>query len=147
MNEVIKRVCRIGDRASLTKMITQEDIESFAELTMDDNGIHIDPELSGRGLFRRPVAHGVFVGSLISSVMGTKLPGHGTVLQEQNIRYINPVYPGDVITAEVVMTEVDEHDKYYVATLEGICRNQDQVEVVKATSRQLMLKRFFEVKK
>ncbi len=147
MNEVIKRVCRIGDRASLTKTITMQDVVSFAELTMDDNGIHMDQELSKRGMFRRPVVHGVFVGSLISSVMGTKLPGHGTVLQEQSIQYLNPVYPGDVITAEVVLTAVDEHEKYYVATLEGICRNQDQIEVVKATSRQLMLKRFFEVRK
>lgn len=147
MYEAIKRICRIGDKASLTKVITQEDIKSFAELTMDDNSIHLDPEVSKRGLFRRPVAHGVFVGSLISSVMGTKLPGPGTVLQGQEIQYINPVYPGDSITAEVVLTQVDEREKYYIATLEGACWNQDRIKVVKATSRQLMLKRFFEVKK
>lgn len=147
MSEDTRRVCRIGDKASLTKEIMQKDIEDFAELTMDSNGIHLDPVLSGRGLFRRPVAHGVFVGSLISSVMGTELPGPGTVLRDQEIQYLNPVYPGDIITAEVILTEIEEEGKYYVATLEGTCRNQDQITVVKATSHQLMLKRFFEVKK
>lgn len=145
MEQTTKRTCRIGDRASLTKTFTEQDIEDFARVTLDDNGVHLDPELARRGLFRRPVVHGVLVGSLISSVMGTQLPGHGTVLQEQEIKYVNPVYPGDTITAEVVLTQVDEQAKYYVATLEGTCRNQDGIEVVRATCKELMLKRLFEV--
>ena len=86
-----KTICRIGDTASLTKTFTEEDIAAFAKLSLDDNGIHTDPDLSRRGLFRRPVVHGVLVASLISSVMGTKLPGHGTVLQDQKVEYLNPV--------------------------------------------------------
>lgn len=142
-----KRTLRVGDSAELTKEFTSEDIEGFAELTLDDNGIHTSEELSARGLFRRPVVHGVFVGSLISSVMGTKLPGHGTVLQEMNCRYTNPVYPGDTVTAKVVLTGVDEQERYYTATLEGTCTNQDGIVVAEAACRQLMLKRFFEVLK
>ncbi len=142
-----KRTLRVGDSAELTKEFTSEDIEGFAELTLDDNGIHTSEELSARGIFRRPVVHGVFVGSLISSVMGTKLPGHGTVLQEMNCRYTNPVYPGDTVTAKVVLTGVDEQERYYTATLEGTCTNQDGIVVAEAACRQLMLKRFFEVLK
>lgn len=142
-----KRTMRVGDSAELTKEFTSEDIEGFAELTLDDNGIHTSEELSARGIFRRPVVHGVFVGSLISSVMGTKLPGHGTVLQEMNCRYTNPVYPGDTVTAKVVLTGVDEQERYYTATLEGTCTNQDGIVVAEAACRQLMLKRFFEVLK
>lgn len=142
-----KRTLRVGDSAELTKKFTSEDIEGFAELTLDDNGIHTSEELSARGIFRRPVVHGVFVGSLISSVMGTKLPGHGTVLQEMNCRYTNPVYPGDTVTAKVVLTGVDEQERYYTATLEGTCTNQDGIVVAEAACRQLMLKRFFEVLK
>ena len=142
-----KRVLRIGDSAELTKEFTSEDIDRFADLTLDDNGIHTSEELSARGIFRRPVVHGVFVGSLISSVMGTKLPGHGTVLQEMNCRYTNPVYPGDSVTAKVVLTDVDEQERYYTATLEGTCTNQDGIVVAEAACRQLMLKRFFEVLK
>ena len=145
MEEQTKRVLRIGDSASLTKKFTQEDIEQFARLTLDDNGMHMDAEMSAKGIFRRPVVHGVLVGSLISSVMGTRLPGPGTVLQKMDCDYTNPVYPGDEITAEVTLTEVNEQERYYTATLEGTCYNQDKVIVAKATCTQLMLKRFFEV--
>ena len=140
-----KKLCRIGERASLKKTFTEEDIAAFAQLTLDDNGMHMDPQLARRGLFRRPVVHGVLVGSLISSVMGTSLPGHGTVLQDQQIEYQNPVYPGDTVTAEVCLTEVQEFERYYIATLEGTCRNQDDVLCVTAVCHQLMLKWFFTV--
>ena len=141
------RICRIGDSASITKTFTQADIEGFAEMTLDDNGMHMDPEMAGEGIFRRPVVHGVLVGSLISSVMGTKLPGSGTILREQNIRYLNPVYPGDTVTASVELVAADEEPKYYIANLKGTCVNQDGVEVVSAECKQLMLKRFFEIER
>lgn len=140
-----RHVCRVGDTASLTKTFHEEDIRAFAELSLDDNGVHTDPQLSRRGLFRRPVVHGVLVGSLISSVMGTQLPGHGTVLQDQQIEYLAPVYPGDTVTAEVKLTGIEEKERYYLAQLEGTCRNQDDVVCVKAVCHQLMLKRFFVV--
>ena len=143
--ETEKRVCAPGDKAALTKTFTEEDISAFAQLSLDDNGMHTEPRLARRGLFRRPVVHGVLVASLISSVMGTKLPGHGTVLQDQQIEYLAPVYPGDTITAEVTLTEVREFERYYIGTLEGVCRNQDDIVCVKATCHQLMLKRFFTV--
>lgn len=146
MSDVLqKRVCRIGDRAALTKTFTQDDLDDFTRLTLDDNGMHTDPDLARKGIFRRPVVHGVLVGSLISSVMGTKLPGNGTVLQGQDIQYLAPVYPGETVTAEVVLTEIEEFDHYYIATLEGKCVNQDGVVVAKAVSKELMLKRLFEV--
>lgn len=140
-----KRTLRVGETAELTKQFTEEDIDRFAELTMDDNGMHTDAELSRRGIFRRPVVHGVFVGNLISSVMGTKLPGQGTILQEMNCRYVNPVYPGDTVTARVVLTGVEEQERYYTAALKGTCANQDGITVAEADCRQLLLKRFFEV--
>ena len=137
----------IGDSAELKKKFTSEDIERFAVLTMDDNGIHTSEELSAKGIFRRPVIHGVFVGSLISSVMGTQLPGHGTILQEMDCKYTNPVYPGDEVTAKVVLTDAEEQEKYYMATLEGTCVNQDGIVVAEAKCKQLLLKRFFEIRK
>ncbi|MDO4176562.1 MAG: MaoC family dehydratase [Bacillota bacterium] len=140
-----KTICHIGDKASISKTFTQEDLEQFADLTLDDNGIHTDPELAAHGIFRRPVIHGVLVSSLISSCMGTKMPGHGAILQAQDISYAAPVYPGDTVTVEVTIKEVDEQPKYYIATIEGICTNQDGVEVARATSKEMMLKRFFEI--
>ncbi len=145
MDNQEKRMLRLGDSAELGKRFTEEDIDEFARLTLDDNGMHTSTEVSRRGLFRRPVVHGVFVGSLISSVMGTKLPGHGTVLQEMDCKYTNPVYPGDEVTARVVLVSAEEKEKYYIASLEGICCNQDGITVAEATCKQLLLKRFFEI--
>ena len=71
MDNQEKRMLRLGDSAELGKRFTEEDIDEFARLTLDDNGMHTSTEVSRRGLFRRPVVHGVFVGSLISAVMGT----------------------------------------------------------------------------
>ncbi len=147
MDNQEKHVLHLHDSAELTKSFTEDDIDEFARLTLDDNGMHTSAELSRRGLFRRPVVHGVFVGSLISSVMGTKLPGHGTVLQEMDCKYTNPVYPGDEITARVVLESVEEKEKYYIASLQGVCCNQDGITVAEATCKQLLLKRFFEVVK
>ncbi|MCI7145904.1 MAG: MaoC family dehydratase [Clostridiales bacterium] len=138
-----KKTVHVGDRASLTKKFTEDDIRIFTELTLDDNGMHTDEELSAAGLFRRPVVHGVLVGSLISSVMGKYLPGNGTVLREENIRFINPVYPGEEITAAVELTGIREERRYYIGTLHGTCHNQDGVLVAEAECSQLMLKRFF----
>lgn len=140
-----KRTVHVGDRASLTKVFTAEDIEIFAKLTLDNNGMHMDEELSKKGIFRRPVVHGVLVGSLISSVMGKYLPGNGTVLREENIKFVNPVYPGEEITAAVELTAVHEEPRYYIGTLHGTCHNQDGVLVAEAECSQLMLKRFFTV--
>ena len=140
-----RHVCRIGETASLTKTFTDEDIRIFTALTLDDNGIHTDPALARRGIFRRPVVHGVLVGSMISSVMGTKLPGRGTILQEQQLEYLAPVYPGDTVTASVTLVSAEEYERYYLASLEGTCRNQDDIVCVKAVCKQLMLKRFFEI--
>ena len=77
--------------------------------------------------------------------MGTQLPGHGTILQEMDCKYTNPVYPGDEVTARVELVSIDEQEKYYTAALEGICTNQDGIVVAEAKCRQLLLKRFFEV--
>lgn len=139
------RLCCIGDSASYKKVFTQKDIDTFAALSGDTNGMHTDPDLARQGLFRRPVVHGVLVGSLLSTVMGTILPGNGTIFSGEEIAFLHPVYPGEEITAEVTFSECTEKERYYIGTFEGVCRNQDQVPVVRATCRQTMLKRFFKV--
>ena len=143
--EAVKKVCRVGDQAQMERTFTMEDVRQFAGLTGDLNGLHVDPAVASKGIFRRPVVHGVLVGSLISSVMGTKLPGNGTIFQKEEIEYLNPVYPGETVTATVTLTDVKEESRYYIGTLEGVCTNQDGVEVCRATCTQMMLKRFFEI--
>lgn len=147
MSENEKRICRVGDKAYLSKTFTEADMKAFAELTLDDNGMHMDPEFAAMGLFHRPVVHGILAGSLLSSIMGTQLPGHGAVIMSQDSQYLNPVFPGDTVTAEVTLTGIEEKEKYYIATLDGVCTNQDGIPVVKAVTRELMLKRLFDIEK
>ena len=113
---------KVGDTASLTKTITDADIRAFAELSGDRNPIHLDDEYAATTRFGRRIAHGMLAASLISTVLGTELPGTGTVYLSQNSRFLAPVYPGDTVTARVTVTKV--RDDKPIVTLETICENQ-----------------------
>jgi 3-hydroxybutyryl-CoA dehydratase len=113
---------KVGDTASLTKTITDADLRAFAELSGDRNPIHLDDEYAATTRFGRRIAHGMLAASLISTVLGTELPGIGTVYLSQNSRFLAPVYPGDTVTARVTVKNIRE-DKPIV-TLETICENQ-----------------------
>lgn len=99
---------RPGDQASLERIFTDEDVAAFAKLSGDDNPIHVDADAARRARFDRQVVHGVLVTSLISRLLGTRLPGAGTVLLGQELRYRRPVYPGDRLRATVEVLSVRE---------------------------------------
>lgn len=111
-----------GDAASLSRTISVEDIENFAELTGDVNPVHLDEAFAKKTRFGARIAHGMWGASLVSAVLGTKLPGPGTVYLSQTIKFQAPVYPGDTITATVKVIKARE-DKPIV-TLETVCTNQ-----------------------
>jgi acyl dehydratase len=112
-----------GETASLSKTITQNDIGHFAELVGDLNPVHVNPDFAKKTRFGRPIAHGMWGLSLVSAVLGTKLPGPGTIYLSQTVRFIAPVYPGDTLTAKVRVLEVRQ-DKPIVK-LETTCENQE----------------------
>jgi len=97
---------RPGDRASIDHTFTAADVEAFARLSGDDNPIHLDRDAARRAGFDREVVHGVLITSLISRVLGTRLPGPGTILLGQQLRYLRPVHPGDPVQAIVEVTSV-----------------------------------------
>jgi len=99
---------RPGDRASVEHVFTAEDVAAFARLSGDNNPIHLDAAAAGAAGFEREVVHGVLVTSLISRVLGTRLPGPGRLLLGQELRYRRPVHPGDRLTATVEVTSVRE---------------------------------------
>jgi 3-hydroxybutyryl-CoA dehydratase len=113
---------RVGETAELSKTITDEDVRAFADLTGDHNPVHLDDDYASGTRFGRRVAHGMLTASLISSVLANKLPGEGTVYLSQSLRFVAPVYPGDTVTACVMVTGIRE-DKS-IATLETICVNE-----------------------
>jgi acyl dehydratase len=113
---------KVGDTASISRTITDEDIRTFAELSGDRNPVHLDEEFAAQTRFGRRIAHGMFGASLISAVLGTKLPGEGSIYLNQTLQFLGPVYIGDTITARVTVSKVRE-DKSIV-TLETLCENQ-----------------------
>lgn len=96
----------VGMTASLTKTISQEDIDMFATVTGDRNPVHIDEEWAQTTRFKGRIAHGVLTAGLISAVMGTRLPGPGNIYLKQTLEFQAPVKPGDVVTATVTIREL-----------------------------------------
>lgn len=118
----------VGDTASLSKTITDDDIRLFADLVGDRNSVHLDDDYARKTRFGRRIAHGMLSASLISTAIGTKLPGAGTIYLSQTFRFVAPVYPGDTVTARVTVTKL-RADKPIV-TLETVCLNQRDELVV-----------------
>lgn len=118
----------VGQRATLSRTMTQADIDAFAALTGDRNPLHLDDAFARRSRFGRPVAHGILVAGVISAALGMDLPGPGTIYLGQTLRFLRPVYPGDTVTATVEVIAIGE-DKGIV-TLRTTCSNQAGQPVV-----------------
>lgn len=94
-----------GDSASLTRVVSRRDVELFAIVSGDVNPAHLDPAYAETSLFHEVVAHGMWGGALVSALLGTKLPGPGTIYLGQDLRFLRPVRIGDAITAMVTLAE------------------------------------------
>jgi 3-hydroxybutyryl-CoA dehydratase len=93
--------------ASVSKTITEQDIDAFAELSGDINPVHLDEEFAAKSIFKKRIAHGFLTGSLFSTVLGTKLPGPGCIYLSQSLKFRAPVYIGDEVVATCKITAVD----------------------------------------
>lgn len=118
---------RIGDSTTFRKIITEKDIFDFAEVTGDHNPVHINAEYAKYTIFKARIAHGFYVGSLISSVIGQKLPGNGTIYLSQSLKFRAPVFINDEITTKV---EVINFPKPNRVLLKTTCFNQDEKLVI-----------------
>ena len=118
----------LGQSASFSKTISESDVYLFAGITGDFNPAHTNSSFATETFFRRRIAHGMLSASLISTVLGTQLPGPGSIYVEQHLSFKAPVYFGDTITANVVVEEIF-HEKNRVKLFTS-CTNQDGVPVV-----------------
>src|ERR1700738_4988907 len=82
---------QVGDTASVSHQLTQKDINLFAIMSGDINPAHVDAEYAKTDIFHKIVAHGMWGGALISTVLGTKLPGPGTIYLSQSLKFLSPV--------------------------------------------------------
>ena len=123
----------IGDSASLSRRFTRQDIDLFALISGDINPVVVDPAFAKTDILHRVVAHGLLSAGLISSILGTKLPGPGTIYLEQNLNFLSPVDIDDTITATVAVTE--KLPEKADIRLDCRCVNQRGELVVSGTAR------------
>ena len=97
----------LGETATLARTLSREDIELFAVMSGDVNPAHVDEEYAHSDMFHKIIAHGMWGASLISALLGTKLPGPGTIYLEQTLRFRHPVAIGDTITVSVTAATKD----------------------------------------
>lgn len=122
----------VGDCASIARTLTPEDIELFAVVSGDVNPTHFDPADAKIHLSHRTIVQGMWSGTLISAVLGTKLPGPGTIYLSQDLHFRAPVAIGDTVTATVTAREKKLEEKRIV--FDCRCVNQLGREVVTGTA-------------
>lgn len=116
----------VGDTVSLSRQVTEEDVEKFAEITGDDNPLHLDADRAVETMFGGRIAHGMLVAGLISGALA-ELGDGTTIYHTQNMNFVGPVYLGDRVSVEVEVEEEQAEDLYKVWTA---AKSQDTDEVV-----------------
>lgn len=112
----------IGQSASFTKTVTEADCYNYAGVSGDFNPAHINKAYAEKTFFKSRIAHGMLSAGFISAVLGTKLPGPGTIYMSQDLKFLKPVYFGDTITAECTVDEIIKEKNRVV--LKTVCTNQ-----------------------
>jgi 3-hydroxybutyryl-CoA dehydratase len=112
---------------TLSKTIDSADVVGFAEVTGDRNPIHLSEHFAARTPFKTRIAHGLYTASLISAVLGTRLPGPGAIYLEQSLKFTAPVRPGDTVTA--VATIIDLNREKRRCRLDTYCTAGDTLVV------------------
>ncbi|NUM46139.1 MAG: MaoC family dehydratase [Anaerolineales bacterium] len=125
-----------GQKATLTKTFTETDVIAFAQASGDHNPVHLDEAYAQTTRFGKRIAHGMLVAGLISAVLGTQLPGPGTIYLGQELSFKAPVFLGDTITAEIEVATVRPGKP--IATLTTNCYNQDGTLVIEGKATVLI---------
>ncbi len=112
----------IGQYAEVIHQVTEEDINAFGSLSGDFNPLHFDEEWAKKTIFGGRIAHGLLTASFVSTAIGMKLPGPGTIYLSQQMRFLRPVRIGDTITTRVEV--IGKNDEKQRVTLRTTCHNQ-----------------------
>ncbi len=127
----------IGDSFSKERLVTDELVRAFAEVSGDYNPIHLDEEFAKTTRFGRRIAHGMLSGAFISAVLGYEFAEKKIVYLSQTLKFTAPVYIGDTVTTTATITNIRE-DKNIV-TMDTVCTNQNGEVVVKGESAVMVL--------
>ncbi len=114
----------IGQSATYERTVSEEDIVRFAEVSGDDNPVHLDEEFASKTMFKGRIAHGMLGAGFISTAVGTRLPGYGCIYISQSLRFRAPVRIGDTVVTTVTVKAVDKDRKR--VTMETVCAVGDK---------------------
>lgn len=118
----------VGQKCEREFFITEEDGQAFARVSKDINPIHLDEEYAKKTRFDGKIVHGMLLGGYISSLIGTELPGEGSIYMKQELNFLRPVRYGDIIRVEIAVTELILEKKR--AVLSTNCYNQKGEQVI-----------------
>lgn len=117
------RTLQVGDSDFFEKTISESDVYLYAGITGDLNPAHINAVAAQNSHFGKRIAHGMLSAGLISAVLGTRLPGEGTIYLGQELKFTKPVYLGDTLRATVTVSEIREEKN--ICKLDTVCTNQN----------------------
>lgn len=114
---------KVGEQADFSKTVSEADVYLFAGITGDFNPAHINEAYARDTPFKSRIAHGMLVAGFVSNIIGTQLPGPGTIYMQQELTFLAPVYIGDTISARVEVVELVQEKKR--VRLKTTCVNQE----------------------
>ena len=114
---------KVGDSASVTRTITLDDLRLFAAATGDANPSMIDPQFADNSIYREVVANGMWSGAILVNLLGCQLPGLGTILVDQNLRFLRPLMVGDTATFKITVERKYERTHHVLFDAEVILEN------------------------
>src|SRR3972149_1520496 len=123
---------KVGDQATISRTLSRDDIMLFAAVSGDVNPAHVDEEFARNAKFQEIIAHGMWGGALISTVLGPVLPGPGTIYVGQTLRFHGPIGVGDTIRVTVTATEKIAEKGAILFDCQ--CINQDGQAVITGTA-------------
>ncbi len=129
----------LGMEASFQKVVTENDIVMFAEVTGDKNPVHLDANYAAKTIFKERIAHGMLTATYISAVFGTELPGPGVIYISQTLNFRAPVKIGDTVTAKVKVVELFPEKRR--ARFETVCSIDGGKTVVEGEAILMVPKR------
>ncbi len=119
---------KLGDVAEFAKTVSESDIYLYAGITGDLNPAHVNETYAGKTFFKTRIAQGMLTAGFISAILGTQLPGPGTIYLRQELNFLAPVRIGDTITARVEVIEIITEKN--CVRLKTTCTNQDGTQVL-----------------
>lgn len=115
----------IGEQKSYERVVTKDDVKKFAEITKDYNLAHFDEDYCAKTIFKKPIVHGMLIGSLFSKVFGAEYPGGGMIYCSQSLKFLKPIYPDTFLKIVITVKEIISEKNRVIFTTEIFNENNE----------------------